>query len=283
MMKIGLNMMLWTTHVTEEHFPLFDTLKAIGYDGVEIPILQGNLDPTHHTIVAQALRDSGLECSSSTAMPGEGYNAISGDASERANAVDFMKRVIDCSKAVGSDILIGPFYQPLGLFTGVGPTDAERAFGVDSMRAMAEHADAQDMMLAVEFLNRFECYFLNTLSDASALVKGVDNPRFGAMFDTFHANIEEKDPAAAIMAHGDVIRHVHISENDRGTPGSGHVAFPEIFAALKAIGYDGWYTIEAFGLALPDLAAAAKIWRKCFPCEEDVYKRGLELIRSLSQ
>ncbi|MBT3193177.1 MAG: sugar phosphate isomerase/epimerase [Verrucomicrobia bacterium] len=281
-MRIGLNMMLWTTQVTEEHFPLFDKLKGVGYDGVEIPILQGNLEPAHHEKVAQALRDSGLECSSSTAMPGPEYNAISGEASERANAIAFMKRAIDCSKAVGSDMLIGPFYQPLGQFSGVGPTADEQALGVESMRAMAEHAEGQGVTLAVEFLNRFECYFLNTLGAASALVKAVDNPCFGAMFDTFHANIEEKDPAVAIASYGDVIRHVHISENDRGTPGLGHVAFPDIFAALKARGYDGWYTIEAFGQALPDLAAAARIWRACFESPEALYEKGFELISSLA-
>ena len=281
-MKIGLNMMLWTTHVTEAHFPLFDRLKAVGYDGVEIPILQGNLDTTAHAKVAQALNDSGLQCSASTAMPDEAHNAISADAGERAKAVEFMQRVIDCSKAVGADVLIGPFYQPLGVFTGVGPTDDEKAAGVESMRAMAGYAQAQELTLAVEFLNRFECYFLNTLGDAAALVKAVDNPCFGAMFDSFHANIEEKDPAAAIATHGEVIRHVHISENDRGTPGTGHVDFEALFKAFKARGYDGWYTIEAFGLALPDLAAAARIWRQCSASEEEVYAKGYALINALA-
>lgn len=281
-MKIGLNMMLWTTQVTETHFPHFDTLKAAGFDGVEIPILAGNLEPAAHRKVAQALKDSGLQCSASTAMPGDTYNSISADASERAQAVEFLKRVVDCSQAVGADVLIGPFYQPLGLFTGVGPTVEEKAYGADSMRAVAEHAATRDVRLAVEYLNRFECYFLNTLADAAALVKAVDHPSFSTMVDTFHANIEEKDPAAAIQAHSEVIGHVHISENDRGTPGSGQVDFGAIMAALKAINYDGWYTIEAFGLALPDLAAAARIWRKCFASEEDVFTKGYELIRSLS-
>lgn len=280
-MKIGLNMMLWTTHVTEAHFPLFDTLKAAGFDGVELPILQGNLKTAHHKKVAKALKDCGLLCSASTAMPDVTHNAISADAGQRANAVDFMKRVVDCTHAVGADALIGPFYQPLGVFTGVGPTTAEKERGAQSMRAIAEHAAPLDVLLAVEFLNRFECYFLNTTHAASELVKAVDHPNFAAMFDTFHANIEEKNSAAAIRAHIDVIKHVHISENDRGTPGAGQIAFEPIISALKEGGYDGWYTIESFGLALPDLAAAARIWRKCFPSEEDVYTKGLELIKSM--
>lgn len=280
-MKIGLNMMLWATHVEEKHFPLFDTLKAIGYDGVEIPILKGK--PAHYEKIGQALKNSGLQCSSSTAMPGEDHNAISSDSLKRANAVSFMKNIIDCSNAVGADVLIGPFYQPLGVFTGSGPTETEKQFAIESHRAMADYAQTQNIKLAVEFLNRFECYFLNTLSDAATLVKAVNRPNFGAMFDTFHANIEEKDPAAAIRANPDIIKHVHISENDRGTPGSGHIPFKEIFAALKNGGYDGWYTIEAFDLALPALAAAARVWRKFFISPEEVYTDGYNLIRSLTK
>ena len=164
---------------------------------------------------------------------------------------------------------------------GVDVPNVGSVVHVDGSFSLAEYAQAQALTLAVEFLNRFECYFLNTLGDAAALVKAVDNSHFGAMFDSFHANIEEKDPAAAIAAHGEVIRHVHISENDRGTPGSGHVDFEALFKAFKARGYDGWYTIEAFGLALPDLAAAARIWRKCFASEEEVYQKGYTLIKSL--
>ena len=75
------------------------------------------------------------------------------------------------------------------------------------------------------------------------------------MYDTFHANIEEKSPRAALLECQDVLVHVHLSENDRSTPGTGQVAWEETFAALHEIGYDGWVAIEAFGGSLPELAA----------------------------
>ncbi|MEY2926321.1 MAG: hypothetical protein RL367_798, partial [Pseudomonadota bacterium] len=101
------------------------------------------------------------------------------------------------------------------------------------------------------------------------------------LYDTFHANIEEKDPLAALAAvhQAGALGHVHISENDRGTPGRGHAKIRETIAALKALGYDGWMTIEAFGRAVPELAAATRVWRDFFANPEEVYTQGYRYIR----
>ena len=50
------------------------------------------------------------------------------------------------------------------------------------------------------------------------------------------------------------INHIHLSENDRGIVGRGHVPWRETFRAIRATGYDGWLTVEAFGqsAAQPD-------------------------------
>jgi D-psicose/D-tagatose/L-ribulose 3-epimerase len=133
--------------------------------------------------------------------------------------------------------------------------------------------------LAVEYLNRFECYFLNTAADTRALVDAVNHPSLRAMYDTFHTHIEAKSPASAVAALGDRIIHVHISENDRGTPGTGMVHWGETFKALRRANYDGWMTIEAFGRALPALAAATRVWRDLFPSAEEVYTQGLRFMK----
>jgi D-psicose/D-tagatose/L-ribulose 3-epimerase len=117
------------------------------------------------------------------------------------------------------------------------------------------------------------------MADAAAYVKRVNHPNCGVMFDTFHANIEEKDPVGCISEHIDVIKHVHISENDRGTPGKGHIDWPGTFKALRSGGYDNWLVIEAFGRALPDLAAATRVWRDFFPSRDGVYIEGLKFIK----
>jgi len=168
----------------------------------------------------------------------------------------------------------------LGVFSGKGPTKDEWKWGVDSMRQVAEHAGRVGVTLGVECLNRFETYLLNTHADAARFVKDVGHPNCRMMYDTFHANIEEKSIAGAIRDCADVCCHVHISENDRSTPGTGNVRWAENFDTLKEVGYDGWLMIEAFGLSLPELAAATKIWRRMYQSEEQLARDGLAFMKA---
>ena len=143
---------------------------------------------------------------------------------------------------------------------------------------MACVAEDANVLLAIEPLNRFECYFLNTLHDAAEYVRRVGHPYLKAMYDTFHGNIEEKDPVGCILEEGDVLGHFHVSANDRGTPGCDHIPWPETFSALRRSHYDGWITIEAFGRAMPDLAATTCVWRDLSRSPEEVYEGGYDLI-----
>lgn len=279
-MKIGFNLLLWTGHVTEDNFSLFRKLKAVGYDGVEIPIFDTS-DPGHFKKVGQAIRDNGLECTAVTILPDEPHNAISADPVSRRGAIDHLKRVIECGHNAGVQTLCGPYYQVLGQFTGKFPSEDELNRAAEVHRAIAPVAQAAGIKNAIEALNRFESHLLNTMEQAASYVRRVNHPNFGTMYDTFHANIEEKDPIAAIetVFRTGKLNHVHISENDRGTPGRGHATIVPAIEKLKSLGYDGWLTIEAFGSALPDLAAATRVWRDFFPSPEQVYREGHALIR----
>ena len=276
-MKTGFNLLLWTTHVTPEHFPLFDILKTAGYDGVEVPLFEGT--PEHCRMVGEAIRNAGLACTSVTVLPDEAHSAISPDPASRKGAIEHLTWAIDCSEALGSDVLCGPFHQPLAVFSGEGPSAEELAFGIEVHQKAADLAAKANIVLALEPLNRFECYVLNTMAATRDYVQRVGRPNFGALYDTFHANIEEQDPIGCIALSGDVIKHVHISENDRGTPGNGHVDFEATMKMLRTTGYDGWLTIEAFGKSLPGLAAATKVWRDFFESEEEVYMVGLKTMK----
>ena len=279
-MKIGMNMLLWTGHVTEEHVPTLKALKATGFDGVEIPVFDPS-DKGHFKWLAGVLDDLGLERTAVALIPDEAHSPLSPDRAERQAGVDHLRRVIDCCAALGSQALVGPWFQPLGVFSGEGPSEAEleRCAGVH--RQVAQAARDAGLICALEPLNRFECYLLNTCEQSSAYLERLGEPGFGILYDTFHANIEEKDPLAALRtayAKGHV-NHIHISENDRGTPGRGHAKIRETIAALKALDYQGWLTIEAFGKALPELAAATRVWRDFFANPEEVYTEGYRYIR----
>jgi D-psicose/D-tagatose/L-ribulose 3-epimerase len=276
-MKVGFNLLLWTSHVTEQHYALLPGLKKAGYDGIEVPILEGT--PAYYRRLLAVLRDNGLLANVVTNMPGPEHNPVSPEPKQRALALDFMKQVIDCTQALESPLLCGPFYQPVGLFTGTGPTADEKTRAADHARASAQHASQAGITLAVEFLNRFEAYFLTTMDGVAEHVKAVGMPNFRAMFDTFHANIEEDDPVASIRRHRAIITHMHISETNRGVPGRGHNDWPGIFRALRSTGYDGWLTVEAFGRVLPAFAAATKIWRDMYESPEVLYREAAPFIR----
>lgn len=275
-MKFGMNLLLWTGELNEELLPTLERLKAIGFDGIELPIFNLDLD---YAAWGKRLDDLGLERTAVTVRNAED-NPISPDAAIRAKGVELNKRTLDCCAAVGAQTICGPYHSALGEFSGSGRTDDEWNWGVDSMRQMAEHAGKVKVQLAVECLNRFECYFLNCHADSAKFVMQVDHPACGMMYDTFHANIEEKDIPAAIRAGGEKLVHIHISENDRSTPGQGNIRWQETFDTIAGIGYDSWLVIEAFGLALPELAAATKIWRRMFNSEIDLAKEGLSFMRT---
>jgi len=274
-MKFGMNLLLWTGEMNDETLPVLEMLKGLGYDGVEVPLFNTDLD---YAAWGGRLDDMGLQRTAVTVRSGED-NPISPDAAIRAKGVEATKRALDCCAAVGATHLVGPYHSALGEFSGRGPTEDEWKWGVDSMRQVAEHAGQVGVTLGVECLNRFETYLLNTHADSARFARDVDHDACRVMYDTFHANIEEKSSAAAIRACADVLCHVHISENDRSTPGAGHVHWDENFDALREVGYDGWLMIEAFGLALPELAAATKIWRRMFESEEQLSRDGLAFMK----
>jgi D-psicose/D-tagatose/L-ribulose 3-epimerase len=275
-MKIGMNLLLWTGFVTEAEFPLLGKLKAAGYDGVELPLFDGTAD--HYKKVRAELDKQGLACSTVTIMTPEA-NPISSDPHVRAAAVERLKWAVEMNHVLGSVAMVGPYHSPLGVFSGTGPTSDEKNRAADVLHKAAEFAKAANLTLAIEYLNRFECYFLTTAADAKALVESVGHPNFRCMYDTFHAHIEEKSQASAVATVAPVMAHVHISENDRGTPGTGQVRWDEAFKAVRQTGYDGWLVIEAFGRALPDLAAATRVWRDLFPSAEEVYQQGIQFIK----
>lgn len=275
-MKYGMNLLLWTGEMHEGMLPVLESIKAMGYDGVELPMF--HLDVDNWAAWGKRLDQLGLQRTAVT-VRGEADNPMSPDASVRKQGVALNKQALDCCQAVGAETLLGPYHSALGLFSGSGPTADEWKWAVESMQQVAEHADKTGTTLAVEYLNRFETYLLNCAKDAVRFVHDVNHPRCRTMYDTFHANIEEKSIRQAIETIAPVLAHVHISENDRSTPGTGGINWKESFDSLVAVGYDGWLVIEAFGLALPELAAATKIWRRMFDDELTLARQGLEFMR----
>ena len=275
-MRYGMNLFLWTDMLTDEVRPLLDEMKQIGFDAVELPLLE--IDVAKYAKWGKYLDDAGL-ARTANMVRGANDNPISPDPKIRRRGIDANKAALDCCQAAGIELLVGPYHSAIGCFSGAGPTGDEWRWAVEGMREVAEYAEKCNVTLAVEYLNRFECYLLNTAADTARFCRDVNHPRCKAMYDTFHAHIEEKSVSAAIWALKDFLVHVHISENDRSTPGTGNVRWDVNFDALRDIGYNNILMIEAFGLALERLLPATKIWRRMYQSEHQLAADGLAFLK----
>jgi D-psicose/D-tagatose/L-ribulose 3-epimerase len=277
-MKFGANTFIWSDHFGPDQFELLPKLKAAGFDGIELPLLDPK--PMQNPEIRRALETNGLECTFCCVLP-PGLNTISADSSVRSKTREHWTECIATAAELGGHLIAGPLYSPVGFLPGQRRTPDEWHRAVDMFSVLSPTLERYDVTLAIEPLNRYETYFLNTAADAAKLCAEVDHPNVGILFDTYHANIEEKDVRAAILTAAPYLRHFHSCENDRGIPGSGHVNWPEVAAALREANYNGWLTIEGFGFSLGALSAAASIWRDLAPTPDAIAFDGLPFLRKL--
>lgn len=276
-MTPGMNLYLWTDRLGPEHRPLLASLKAMGYGSVEVPVLYHD-DERPFREAAVWLDELGLVRSTAAAL-GADANPASPDRAVRAAARTKLERMIACTHALGARRLVGPLHSALGVFSGVPPTRDEWSWSVEVIHEAGRFAAGLGVELAIEPLNRFECYLLNDQRRGAEYVRAVGLPNVGLLYDTFHAHIEEKDPAAALDAVFPTLLHFHASENDRSTPGQGQVRWAETLAVLKRRGWDGILMVEAFGLSLPALAAATRIWRPMFESPEQLARDAVAFLQ----
>jgi D-psicose/D-tagatose/L-ribulose 3-epimerase len=275
MPKLGFNLLNWTAVVTDEFFPHIERLKKIGYDGIEI--FTGQQDPAAYRRLGQHLRDLSLGITCVTIMSAEA-NPVSPDAAVRAKAIDLLKWNIDRSVDCGAKVLCGPLHSAFATFTRADIQPDEYKRSAEVLHTAGVYAREAGVILAPEALNRFECYLCNTMAQLRHLVELTGHPNVRAMFDTHHANVEEKSLPDAIRHIAPALAHVHLSENDRGTPGSGHIDFKSVISTLHAVKYDGWMTIEAFSRSDPAFANAINVWREFSPAWE-IAEQGHRFLR----
>lgn len=278
-MKFGVNTFIWSATYNNTVSALLPLIKERGFDGVEVPIFEPAEFPA--SAIRRDTEANGVECTvCSVLLPGR--SLIGDDADVRRKTVVHLRDAIKAVADAGSRILAGPLYCPVGYLPGRRRTTNEWNRAVEGYQSLIATLEDNNVTLAIEPLNRFETFFLNTAADAATLCDQVGHPNVGILFDTFHANIEEKDIAAGYRTVGQHLRHVHTCENDRGTPGSGHVEWDSVFQALRELRYDGWLTIESFGVALGDLSAAASIWRDIERTPESIAFDGIQFLKNMA-
>lgn len=269
-----MNLLLWGTEIDESLFPILSQIKEIGFDGVEVPIF--DTKPENWQVWAKKLDELSLERVAVT-ICGADFNQISPDAQMRKKTLARNKQAVECAAVLGATMLTGPYHSALSVFTGQPATKDEWQWAVENIHILAEHAKQFNITLGLEYLNRFESYLISCADELLNFVQAVNHPNCKLMFDTFHANIEEKNIGEAIKKCANHLIHVQVSENDRSTVGKGNVDWQGVFSALKSINYDdGWLSVEAFSPKL----AAANIWRQMFDSEEQLMRDSLDFIKN---
>ena len=281
MRAIGINTWVWTSPVTDASLPdLLETIAAMGFDGVELPLENGgDLDPD---VTVAALKEADLSAWIVGAMaPGRDLVATTPDA-----VVDtqlYLRSCVDLAVAVGAPAVCGPFYAQTGRVWRM--TDDERTAAYaewrESLAPVAEYAAERGVRIGIEPLNRYETSLVNTVDQALTGLGSLLGSTVGLALDTYHLNIEERSSAAAIRAAGEHLVHLQVCGNDRGSPGHDQTDWPGIRDALDEVGYTGGLTIESFTPDNASIAVAASIWRPLAASPDDLAREGLAFLREL--
>ncbi len=280
-MRFGVNTWVWVAPLDDaELTTLVPHIAEAGFDWIELPIETPN--GFDYARAAELVRDAGLGVSACAAM-GPDRDLIHPEAGIRASGAAYVRHCIDGARVLGATNLIGPMYSAVGRVWQASAEERERDMELltRQLRELAEYAAANGVVLCIEPLNCFETSFLNLTSQGIELIDRVGHPSCQLMLDTFHMNIEERSLGAAIRAAGPRLRHFHACENDRGAPGSGHVPWLEVAAALREIGYAGPVVIESFTAKVQSIARAAAIWRPLAPSQDALAADGLAFLRRL--
>jgi D-psicose/D-tagatose/L-ribulose 3-epimerase len=246
---------------------------SAGLDFVEIPLLDPKTMDVENT---RALLESHeVGCSCSLGLPKEVHLPFDPDGAER-----FLAEVVELTAALGSSVLTGCLYTHLGTLTGRPPEPEELESVARVLKSTARRAAGYGVELGIEAVNRYETYLINLASQTSEVLDAIDEPNVFAHLDTYHMNIEEKGFYEPILSLGPRLRYLHLSESDRGTPGTGNVHWDEVFRGLKDASYDGALVMESFAAVNEAIIGATALWRDVVGDPDALVTDGLAFLRA---
>ena len=225
--------------------PLEEAVKVIaenGFNGVEVSLI----DPKSYTPsrLSKIISDYGLEIPAfSTGLNylHLGYSLISLDPYLREAAVNRLREFIDLAQFFGAGVVIGLMRGRIA--KGQSREDAYKLL-VDNLRRVCKYAEANEVPIFFEPLNRYETNIINTVDEGLKLVEDVGSPALKLLLDTFHMNIEEASIERSIKKAAGKIGHFHLADSNRLAPGMGHIDFRSVLEALRETGYSGYLSVE---------------------------------------
>ena len=280
-MIFGSSSFIWVSPFSDQTYDIIDRVRRFGFDAIEICIEDpGQLNPHRLAQYIQEAQCLPLICGAF----GPDRDISSEDERIRQSGIDYLKTCIDYAGIIGSELVSGPMYSATGKTRLQSAEEKQRqwSWAVENMKIVADYAEERGVRLAFEPLNRFETDFINTVEQGLELIEKVGSEQVGFLLDTFHMNIEEKNMSNAIRLAGDRIYNFHACENDRGTPGTGHIDWSSVFEALHDISYDGPVVIESFTADIKEIARAVSLWRPLAPTQDSIAEEGLKFLKKVA-
>jgi D-psicose/D-tagatose/L-ribulose 3-epimerase len=273
MKGIGVHSLLWSFEwsnaVADRVFP---EAAARGIPFIEFCIADTERLDTAHVRALSEKHGVGVVCS-------PGLTQALHPPANPDGAVAFLMAAAERAAECGSSMLCGVTYGTIGRLTGKAPTAKELDAVARVLERTAAHARTFDVEIGLEAINRYETYVINTAAQAVSMIERVGAPNLFVHLDTFHVNSEERSWTDAIVTAGAHLKYLHLSESHRGVPGTGTVAWDELFAALAAIGFQGILALEAFVDPPEHLVEALRFWRSVAPSREALLNEGLAFLR----
>ncbi|MEM1976715.1 MAG: sugar phosphate isomerase/epimerase family protein [Nitrososphaerota archaeon] len=284
-MKYGVLSLLWTNRFSEKHLGLFDKLHKMGYDGLEIYLGYPEILPISG--IKNKMRETGLECTFAIGLD-KNRNVADPDPEVRKKGIKFLKGLIEIVSELNGDVLCGIPYAAWGELSPKGRQPQELEYAKQAMREVADYARDHGVFLALEPVNRFEGYLINTAEEMITFVKDVNHPNVKILLDTFQMLLEENNLCEAIRASKDYLYHFHACENHRGVLGTGYIPWKDIFKTLKDIGYNRWLVYEAWSTRvflseLGEIPPKIAMWRQLIADEDQAAEKSLNFLKKMEK
>ncbi|HLT95658.1 MAG TPA: sugar phosphate isomerase/epimerase family protein [Acidimicrobiia bacterium] len=280
---LGINTWVWESPLTNDSLPgLLERISRMGYRAVELPVEHpGDWDPT---AARRLLDETGLVPYVVGAMA-PGRNLVAAESAEVRATQDYLRHCVEVAHTIGAPALAGPFYAATGRTwrMGMGERAARYVELSENLAPVIEDAKSAGVTIGIEPLNRYETSLINTVEQALTALEPLLGEVLGIAADTYHLNIEEKDPAAAVIAAGSSLVHVQVCGTDRGAVGDDHFDWKAFLDALDQIGYDGPLNVESFTAANETIATAASIWRPLAESQDELASRSYEYLTRLQE
>ena len=268
----------WTTSWSNETLHLIDHTKELGFDCIEIPLLE--IEKVDPPAIKERLERVGLGVCVSTACSEE-TDVSADDAEIRKNGLEYLKQCVQAAHDIGATSFSGVLYSAIGKKIDRMPDERYWDRAAVALKEVAKMAADLGVLIGIEPINRYETFLINTCDQALKLLKMIDEPNVRIHPDAYHMNIEENDFYEPTKKVAPYLCHYTLSESHRGAPGSGTVNWDEIYKALGEVDYTGVVGLESFIDVSDAMRAATCGWRPMASSSDALLTEGVAYLKSL--